>query len=96
MLPQSLLVGRPVISYDVDGAKEVVRPETGVLLPPATFLVSPPQSFDSPPIRVLRSAMGREGRQRFTHQFRHETMTDQLRDLYGLLLQRADTAVASH
>ena len=32
VLPQSLLVGRPVISYDVDGAREVVLPETGILL----------------------------------------------------------------
>ncbi len=34
VLPQALLVGRPVISYDVDGAKEVVLPTTGILLPP--------------------------------------------------------------
>ena len=34
VLPQALLVGRPVISYDIDGAREVVLPETGVLLPP--------------------------------------------------------------
>ena len=34
VLPQALLVGRPVISYDVDGAREVVLPETGILLAP--------------------------------------------------------------
>src|SRR5262249_17237655 len=34
VLPQALLVGRPVISYDIDGAREVVLPETGVLLKP--------------------------------------------------------------
>ena len=27
-------MGRPVISYDVDGAREVVLPETGILLQP--------------------------------------------------------------
>ena len=32
VLPQALLVGRPVISYDIDGAREVVLPETGILL----------------------------------------------------------------
>ena len=37
VLPQALLVGRPVISYDVDGAKEVVLPETGILLPPRSI-----------------------------------------------------------
>ena len=34
VLPQALLVGRPVISYDIDGAREVVLPETGILLKP--------------------------------------------------------------
>ena len=34
VLPQALLVGRPVISYDIDGAREVVLPETGILLEP--------------------------------------------------------------
>ena len=34
VLPQALLVGRPVISYDLDGAREVVLPETGILLQP--------------------------------------------------------------
>jgi glycosyltransferase involved in cell wall biosynthesis len=35
VLPQAFLAGVPVISYDIDGAKEVVIPgETGWLLPP--------------------------------------------------------------
>src|SRR3984957_1909118 len=34
VLPQALLVKRPVISYDIDGAREVVLPETGILLKP--------------------------------------------------------------
>ncbi len=35
VLPQALIVGRSVISYDIDGAREVVIPgETGELLPP--------------------------------------------------------------
>lgn len=35
MLPQGLIAGKPVISYDVDGAKEVIiSGETGYLLPP--------------------------------------------------------------
>ena len=34
-LPQALIAGKPVISYDVDGAREVVMPgETGYLLAP--------------------------------------------------------------
>jgi len=87
VLPQSLLVGRPVISYDIDGAKEVVLPETGILLKPRDLeglrlaivrLASDP---------ALRAALGAEGRRRFADQFRHETMTRQLRSLYERLLE---------
>ncbi|MFO0950808.1 MAG: glycosyltransferase family 4 protein [Isosphaeraceae bacterium] len=86
VLPQSLLVGRPVISYDVDGAREVVLPETGVLLAPRDIegLTRGILRLAADP--ALRDAMGREGRRRFEHQFRHETMTDQLRSLYAELL----------
>ena len=88
VLPQALLVGRPVISYDVDGAREVVLPETGILLPP--------RSVDGLKVAILRlagdpglrQAMGLEGRSRFADRFRHETMTAELRSLYERLLAR--------
>jgi glycosyltransferase involved in cell wall biosynthesis len=86
VLPQSLLVGRPVISYDVDGAREVVLPETGVLLKPRDLPGLSRAILRLAADRNLRVAMGQEGRRRFAHQFRHETMTDQLRELYQRLL----------
>ncbi len=90
VLPQALLVGRPVISYDVDGAREVVLPETGILLPPRSI-----ESLGAAILRLaadpgLRESMGREGRARFAHRFRHETMTEQLRSLYERILDRRD------
>ena len=86
VLPQALLVGRPVISYDVDGAREVVLPETGILLQPRDL-----PGLETAILRLaddpsLRSTMGQEGRRRFADQFRHETMTRQLRSLYERLL----------
>ena len=37
VLPQALIAARPVVSYDVDGAREVVLPgQTGYLLPPCS------------------------------------------------------------
>ena len=82
VLPQALLVGRPVISYDVDGAKEVVLPSTGILLPPRDIegLTAAILRLAGDPL--LRESMGRDGRSRFADQFRHETMTRQLRSLY--------------
>jgi glycosyltransferase involved in cell wall biosynthesis len=87
VLPQSLLVGRPVISYDVDGAREVVMPETGILLKPRDL-----EGLASGILRLARdpalcASMGAEGRRRFADQFRHETMTRQLRSLYERLLE---------
>jgi glycosyltransferase involved in cell wall biosynthesis len=91
VLPQSLLVGRPVISYDIDGAREVVLPETGVLLRPRDLegLAEGILRLAGDP--VLRAAMGAEGRRRFADQFRHETMTRELRSLYERLLSGAAT-----
>jgi glycosyltransferase involved in cell wall biosynthesis len=87
VLPQSLLVGRPVISYDVDGAREVVLPETGILLPPRDLggLRAAILALAADP--ALRAELGREGRRRFADRFRHETMTRELRSLYQRLLQ---------
>jgi glycosyltransferase involved in cell wall biosynthesis len=87
VLPQSLLVGRPVISYDIDGAREVVLPETGILLQPRDLegLRRAILQLASDP--ALRAALGSEGRRRFADQFRHETMTRQLRSLYERLLR---------
>jgi glycosyltransferase involved in cell wall biosynthesis len=90
VLPQALLVGRPVISYDVDGAREVVLPETGILLPPRDVpgLTAAVLRLATDP--TLRAAMGAEGRRRFAEQFRHETMTRQIRSLYEDVLRDRD------
>jgi glycosyltransferase involved in cell wall biosynthesis len=85
VLPQALLVGRPVISYDVDGAREVVLPETGILLAlrDVEGLCDAILKLAADP--SLRASLGSEGRRRFADQFRHETMTEQLRALYQRL-----------
>jgi len=89
VLPQGLICARPVISYDIDGAKEVVRPETGILVPfrdePALGRAILTLAEDA----GLRRRLGEEGRRRFTDQFRHERMVDQLRSLYERGLGRA-------
>jgi glycosyltransferase involved in cell wall biosynthesis len=90
-LPQALIAGKPVVSYDVDGAREVVIPEeTGFLVPPQE--IEPLQRAlitlaNNPP---LRESLGSRGRQQFTEAFRHERMTEQLRQIYQRLLRGAD------
>jgi glycosyltransferase involved in cell wall biosynthesis len=87
VLPQALLVGRPVISYDIDGAREVVLPETGFLLRPRDLDGLRQAILHLAADPTLRSEMGKEGRRRFADQFRDETMTRELRSLYERLLQ---------
>jgi len=87
VLPQSLLVGRPVISYDIDGAREVVLPETGILLKPRDLDGLRDGILRLASDQGLRATLGSEGRRRFADQFRHETMTRELRLLYERLLQ---------
>jgi glycosyltransferase involved in cell wall biosynthesis len=87
VLPQGLIAGKPVVSYDVDGAREVILSgETGYLLPPQSIeelshainiLVADP---------ALRDLFGRTGRERFTDQFRHQTMTRRIREVYAEVL----------
>ena len=86
VLPQALLVGRPAISYDVDGAYEVVTPETGILLPPRDIAGLTAAILRLAGDADLRHRLGQAGRTRFADQFRSETMVRHLRSLYERLL----------
>lgn len=86
-LPQALIAGKPVVSYDVDGAREVVLPgETGFLLPACSVEPLADALAQLAGDAALRAKLGRQGRERFADQFRHETMTARLRELYSRLL----------
>lgn len=86
VLPQALLVGRPVISYDIDGAREVVLPQTGLLLPPRDIPRLREAILQLAADPAQRTTMGQEGRRRFADVFRREMMTDRLHSLYERLL----------
>lgn len=87
-LPQALIAGKPVVSYDIDGAREVViNSETGFLVPPRWETLVPPL-IQLAANHELRARLGQTGRARFTEQFRHEFMTRRIRALYDQLLAR--------
>lgn len=86
-LPQALIAGKPVVSYDIDGAREVVRSgETGFLVPPRTVAPLAAAIVELVEKDALRARLGRRGRELFTEQFRHQHMTAQLRRLYAQIL----------
>ncbi len=88
-LPQALISGLPVISYDVDGAREVVLPgKTGFLLPPKSTQQLADAIIQLACDRSLRDRLGQGGAKLFTDQFRHQTMTQKIRAVYHELLSQ--------
>ena len=89
VLPQAMACEKPVISFDIDGASEVVIPgKTGFLVPPEDI-----KSLSSAIINALSnpeklSEMGRAGRLHVDPAFRVETMVDRIDELYQELLHR--------
>jgi len=89
VLPQGLIAGKPVVSYDVDGAREVVIPgQTGYLLPPKSVQPMVKAILELVADPALRCRLGGEGRRLFSDLFRHERMTTELRCLYEELVAR--------
>ncbi|TWU00747.1 glycosyltransferase family 4 protein [Stieleria varia] len=82
-LPQALLAGKPAVSYDVDGAREVViNDQTGYLIEPGDTQGLAKSLSKLTGNQKLRAELGGAGQRRFTEQFRHETMTRLIRELY--------------
>ena len=86
-LPQSLIAGKPAISYDIDGAREVViTGETGFLLEPKSIEPMSEAMIQLASDADLRIRLGMEGQKRFTEQFRHQHTTREIRRVYEALL----------
>lgn len=89
VLPQALISGKPVVSYDVDGAREVIiSNETGYLIPPRDIAAMSEKLKLLAADASLRDRLAQEGRKRCTDVFRHEHMTEQLRELYQRVLAK--------
>src|SRR5262249_3474877 len=87
VLPQGLIAGKPVVSSDVGGAREVVIPgETGLLLPRDSVAPLAEAVIALAKDPELRRRMGETGQARFTDQFRHQTMTRRIREVFQRVL----------
>ncbi len=90
VLPQALIAGKPVVSFDNDGAPEVcLNEKTGLLVPVRDTVALSAAITRLSLDRELRERLGGQGRLLFADQFRHETMTRQIREVYERVL--ADT-----
>lgn len=89
-LPQALLAEKPAVSYDIDGAREVVvTGETGVLVPPRDIAALADALVQLAQDPALRERLGREGRRRCQVRFAHREMTRRIRSLYEELLKKS-------
>ena len=88
VLPQALLAGKPVVSFDVDGAREVVDSETGVLLAPGDVegLRLAIETLASS--RALREKLGQAGRRRCRERFDHRRMVERIEAVYERIVGR--------
>lgn len=81
-LPQAMLAGTAVISFDIDGAREVVDYETGILLPAKDT----PGLVESIKLLVgqaeLRKTLGLAGRERCRVRFDWRTMVNEIEQVY--------------
>ena len=89
VLPQALAMGKPCVSFDIDGAPEVViHRETGYLVKPAITRAWPTPSPASWPTRSLAPGMGEAGRRVVDPAFRAETMVSEIAGIYDMLRRR--------
>lgn len=89
VLPQSLAMGKPCVSFDIDGAPEVIiNDKTGYLV----------ETYDNEGLSEsisrllkdpeLRKEMGENGRRHVDPAFRSETMVKEIAEVYKMLLER--------
>lgn len=95
VLPQALAMGKPCVSFDIDGAREVVIDDhTGYLV----------KAFDSEALATrvahlleddeLRRELGQNGRRHVDPNFRSEKMVADISEVYQMLLTRHAARIA--
>jgi len=87
-LPQALLCGRPVLSFDIDGAKEVVNEKTGRLVEPENVEQLINACAELIEDEDLRRKLGENGRESVKEKFAPETMVDTIETVYKKLLEK--------
>jgi len=83
VLPQALLCGRPAVSYDIGGAREVVHTgETGTLVSPGDWHGLARALDELVSDRGLRRRMGERGRLMCAERFDHRNMVERIEQVY--------------
>ncbi len=87
-LPQAMLCGRPAVSFDVDGAREVVNENTGRLIGPKNVEQLTKACAELIKDQDLRKKLGENGRESVKEKFAPETMVGTIEAVYRKLLKQ--------
>jgi glycosyltransferase involved in cell wall biosynthesis len=86
-LPQAMLCGKPAVSFDVDGAREVVNENTGRLIEPKNVEQLTKACAELIENKKLRETLGEQGRKSVKEKFAPKTMVDTIEAVYRKLLE---------
>jgi glycosyltransferase involved in cell wall biosynthesis len=87
-LPQAMLCGKPAISFDVDGAREVVNEHTGRLIEPKNIGQLVEACAELIEDEGLRRRLGENGRESVKEKFSPDRMVDTIEPVYRRLLDQ--------
>jgi glycosyltransferase involved in cell wall biosynthesis len=85
-LPQAMLCGRPAVSFDVDGAREVVNENTGRLIEAKSVEQLIEACAELIEDEELRKKLGEKGRESVKEKFSPEMMVDRIEEVYEKLV----------
>ncbi len=84
-LPQAMLCAKPAISFDIDGAKEIVNENTGRLIQPKNVEQLIEACAELIENAELRERLGQTGRESVKEKFAPNTMVDTIETVYKKL-----------
>ncbi len=85
VLPQAMAAGIPVVSFDIDGAREVLE-DSGFLIPPEDTEALKERLLEISKDADFRKMAGEKGRRKVDPLFRHEIMVEKIKALYSTFL----------
>jgi glycosyltransferase involved in cell wall biosynthesis len=85
-LPQAMLCGKPVVSFDVDGAREVVNESTVRLIEPKNVEQLTKACAELIENAKLREKLGEVGKEFVKEKFAPKTMVDKIEEIYNKLV----------
>jgi glycosyltransferase involved in cell wall biosynthesis len=89
-LPQAMLCAKPVVSFDVDGAKEVVNRNSGRLIEPKNIEQLTKACAELIEDRDLRDKLGEAGRELVKEKFAPERMVEAIESVYKKLVTNSE------